>query len=598
MNISNLFSLLCGLALFMFGMSIMGDALKKAAGAQLERLLAKLTDTPLKGILLGTGVTAVIQSSSATSVMTVGFVNSGMMKFRQSIGIILGALLGTTVTGWIIALSSIEGGESGWLALFSTDTIMGLIAVAGILFRSFSKRHKNVGDIMLGFAVLMTGIDTMSSAMAPLKDSEAFVKILTMFSNPFLGILAGAAFTAVLQSASAAVGILQSMTVTGAIDLATALPILLGISIGAAVPVLLTALAANTEGKRTAFVYLLASVIGVTVCGGTFYIINAIHPLPFMGAKQTYFSIAFVNTLFKLIDVIILMPFIGALEKLTCLIIRDKKTEEKKANQIVLEDRFLPYPSLAISQTRSAIFDLAETSVKSIKLAFEELDEFSEEKFGKISDYEQLADCYENDIGTYLMKLSRRELGKGENADIFKYLRTLTEFERITDHAMSIAYIAQSNMKEGISYSGQGESDLNVIMSAVTEILEMTVSAFMQDNWQSDGRVEALSNVVRRLCSKAETFHVGRMQSGECSPKQGAGFVDLLTNLERIAVHCNKIVLAIIEVHGDTYRIHNISESDEEFEPRTAMITEAYKEYHDKYRLTPSAGQGSAAPTV
>ena len=307
-----------------------------------------------------------------------------------------------------------------------------------------------------------------------------------------------------------------------------------------------------------------------------------------MAVKQTYFSIALVNTLYRLITVIILMPFIGVLEKLTCLIIRDKQTEEKKSSEIKLEERFLPYPSLAISQTRSAIFDLAESSVKSIKLSFEELDEFSQDKFDTIAEYEQLADCYENDIGTYLMKVSRRELGKGENADVFKYLRTLTEFERITDHAMSIAYIAQSNLNDGIVYSEHGKNDLSIIKSAVTEILEMTVSAFMQDNWQSDGRVEALSSVVRRLCSKAETYHVGRMQSGECSPKQGAGFVDLLTNFERIAVHCNKIVLAIIEVHGDSYRIHNVN--DDELESRTAFITEAYKEYHDKYRLTPSAG--------
>ncbi|MCR5121100.1 MAG: Na/Pi symporter, partial [Ruminococcus sp.] len=249
MNITNLFSLLCGLSLFMFGMSLMGDALKKAAGNKLETLLAKLTNTPLKGILLGTGVTAIIQSSSATSVMTVGFVNSGMMKFRQSIGIILGSLLGTSITGWIIAMSSIQGGEAGWLALLSTDTIMGIIAVMGIIFRS-SKKYRNAGEIMLGFAVLMIGIETMSASMAPLKDSPAFVKILTMFSNPFLGIVAGTLFTAVLQSASAAVGILQSMTATGAIDFQTSLPILLGISIGAAVPVLISAFAANTEGKR------------------------------------------------------------------------------------------------------------------------------------------------------------------------------------------------------------------------------------------------------------------------------------------------------------------------------------------------------------
>ena len=572
----------------MFGMSLMGDALKKAAGNKLEKLLAKLTNTPLKGILLGTGVTAVIQSSSATSVMTVGFVNSGMMQFRQSIGIILGSLLGTSITGWIIAMSSLPGGGGGWLDLLSTDTIMGIIAIAGIIFRSFSKKHKNVGDIMLGFAVLMSGIETMSASMAPLKDSEAFLNILTRFSNPFLGIIAGAAFTAVLQSASASVGILQSMTATGVIDFATSLPILLGISIGAAVPVLLSALAANTAGKRTSFVYLLASLLGVIICGGVFYILNALNPFSFMHSTQTHFSVALVNTLFRLANVVTLMPFISVLEKLTCLIIKDKQVEEKKTNQIKLEERFLPYPSLAISQTRNAIFDLAETSVKSVKLAFETLSEYNEDKFNEIADYEQLADCYENDIGTYLMKVSRRELGKGENADVFKYLRTLTEFERITDHAMSIAYISQSNLNEGITYSEKGQHDLQVITSAVSETLNMTVEGFMQDNWQSDGRVEALSSLIRMLCSKAETNHVARMQSGECSPKQGTGFVDLLTNLERLAIHCNKIVLAIKEVHGDSYRIHNISDDDIVIKPN--FPEEAYKEYHDKYKLSAAPG--------
>ncbi|MCR5121715.1 MAG: hypothetical protein K6B74_04775, partial [Ruminococcus sp.] len=346
----------------------------------------------------------------------------------------------------------------------------------------------------------------------------------------------------------------------------------------------ISAFAANSEGKRTSFVYLLASVLGVMVCGSAFYIVNAFYYFPFMSMTQTYISVALVNTLFRLINVVFLMPFIGVLEKITCFIIKDKQTAEKKSTQIMLEERFLPYPSLAISQTRNAMFDMAEMSVNSVHLSFETLKEFSEDNFTKIGEYEQIADCYENDIGTYLMKLSRRELGKGEDADIFKYLRTLTEFERITDHAMSIAYISQSNLNEGISYSEKGQHDLRVIMSAVTETLDMTVKGFMQDNWQSDGKVEALSSVVRRLCSKAETNHVARLQSGECSPKQGTGFVDLLTNLERLAVHCNKIVLAIMEVHEDSYRIHNISDDDPAI--KTTFSEETYKEYHDKYKLS------------
>ena len=375
MDISNLFGLLCGMAMFLFGMSLMGEGLKRAAGAQLERLLARLTNTPLKGILLGTGVTAVIQSSSATSVMTVGFVNSGMMKFRQSIGIILGSILGTSITGWIIALSEVQGG-GGIASLLSTTTMTGIIAVIGFIFRSFSKKHKNVGDILLGFVVLMVGIETMSGAVEPLSQSRSFVSILTMFSNPALGILAGTLFTAVLQSASAAVGIIQALTVTGAIDFKTALPILLGISIGAAVPVLLTAFQASLEGKRTAFVYLFINVLGVIITGGAFYILNAIIDFPFMDNRMTTVSIAAVNSLYRLINVIVLTPMIGLLDKLTCFILKDKNPDdEQDINQIQLEERFIPYPSLAISQSRSAIYDMAKTASKSVKKSVLALDE-------------------------------------------------------------------------------------------------------------------------------------------------------------------------------------------------------------------------------
>ena len=583
MDISNLFELLCGMAMFMFGMSLMGDGLKRAAGARLERLLAKLTNTPLKGILLGTGVTAVIQSSSATSVMTVGFVNSGMMKFRQSIGIILGSLLGTSITGWIIALSEVQGG-GGIAALLSTTTMTGLIAVIGFIFRSFSKRHKNTGDIMLGFVVLMVGISSMSGAVAPLSQSKSFVSILTMFSNPALGILAGTAFTAVLQSASAAVGILQALTATGAIDFKTSLPILFGISIGAAVPVLLSALQASVEGKRTAFVYLFASVIGVIICGAIFYILDAFIGFGFMSAKMTTISIAAVNTLFRLANVIILMPFIGALDKLTCTIIRDKHPDdEQDINQIQLEERFLPYPSLAISQSRSAIYDMAKTAAKSVNKSVSALDEYSDELFNKVKKYEDLADRYENDIGTYLMRLSQAELKESENADVFKFLHTLTDFERITDHCMSIAYIAKNNKEENIVYSQKAGTDLGLIVEAVKENMELTVNAFMNENWKPDGRVTALTQVIRALCTRAEKNHVKRLQAGECSLKQGSDYGNLLTDLERIAVHSSKVIMAMLEVEADSYHIHLTGEQS--LKIRDNMIEKSTQEYINKYGI-------------
>ena len=583
MDISNLFGLLCGMAMFMFGMSLMGDGLKRAAGAQLERLLARLTNTPLKGILLGTGVTAVIQSSSATSVMTVGFVNSGMMKFRQSIGIILGSILGTSVTGWIIALSEIQGG-GGIASLLSTTTITGIIAVIGFIFRSFSKKHKNVGDILLGFVVLMVGIETMSGAVEPLSQSRSFVSILTMFSNPAFGILAGTLFTAVLQSASAAVGILQALTATGAIDFKTSLPILLGISIGAAVPVLLTAFQASLEGKRTAFVYLFINVLGVIITGGAFYILNAIIGFPFMDNKMTTVSIAAVNSLYRLINVIVLTPMIGFLDKLTCFILKDKNPDdEQDIKQIQLEERFIPYPSLAISQSRSAIYDMAKTAAKSVKKSVLALDEYSDELFEKVKRYENLADRYENDIGTYLMKLSQNTLKESENADVFKFLHTLTDFERITDHCMSIAYIAKNNKEENIVYSQKAGKDLHDIISAVDENMELTVNAFMDENWTPNGRVAALTQVIRALCGRAEMNHVKRLQAGECSLKQGSDYSELLNDLERIAVHSSKIIMAMLEVDADSYHIHLTGEQS--LKIRDNMIEKATQDYIDKYGL-------------
>lgn len=582
MDISNLFELLCGMAMFMFGMSLMGDGLKRAAGAQLERLLAKLTNTPLKGILLGTGVTAVIQSSSATSVMTVGFVNSGMMKFRQAIGIIMGSILGTSVTGWIIALSEIQGG-GGWASLLSTSTMTGIIAVAGFCMRSFSKKHKVVGDIMLGFVVLMVGIGNMSAAMAPLQQSEKFVNILTMFQNPVLGILLGTAFTAVLQSASAAVGILQALTATGAIDFRTSLPILLGISIGAAVPVLLTALQASLEGKRTAFIYLFVNVLGVIITGGLFYLLNAFIGFSFMDTKMTTISIAAVNSLYRLCNVIILTPMIGLLDKLTCAIIRDKHPDDEQVNQIQLEERFLPYPSLAISQSRSAVYDMAKTAAKSVKNSTKALSEYSEELFNKVKRYEDLADRYENDIGTYLMKLSQNELTQKENADVFKFLHTLTDFERITDHCMSIAYIAKNNSEDNIIYSTKAGNDLNVILDAVAENMQLTIDAFMSDDWKADGNVAALTLVIRALCGRAEMNHVKRLQAGECSLQQGSDYSELLTDLERIAVHSSKIIMAMLEVDSENYHIHLAGE--ESLKLRDNMIEQAIEKFRDKYGL-------------
>ena len=594
MNISNLFSLLCGMALFLFGMSLMGDGLKRTAGGKFELLLAKLTDTSFKGLLLGTGVTAIIQSSSATSVMAVGFVNSGMMKFRRAIPIVLGAILGTSITGWVICLSEIGGGD-GWVSLLSTTTLTGIIALAGIFIRMFKKKYDNVGDIMLGFVVLMVGMETMSGSVDPLKESPAFIEILTMFSDPVIGILVGILVAAVLQSASAAVGILQALTVTGAIDFHTSLPIILGISIGAALPVLLSAISANINGRRTALVYLIESVLGVVICAPVFYILDAFMHFSFTAMTMNTFTIALVNTVFRFFNVVVLFPFIGTIEKMTCMIIKDKPEaddETQTLEPIALDERFLPYPALAISQSQKAVYDMALTAQKSIHACFDLLRNYDEEKFHKVERYEKLGDLYEDSIGTYLMKLSKSELTKEQSANVFKYLHSLSYLERLTDHAMIITYVAQEKSENGIAYSEDAQAELDVLEKAVTEIVGITVDDFIHNRWRTDGRVSALTMVIRSLCSKAEVHHVERLQSGVCTIKQGTEFNELLTNFERIAVHCSKVIFAMIEAHDESYSIHVDNLGNE---LKASLSDEMIEQYRAKYTLKKSDKASSEA---
>ena len=585
MYISNVFSLLCGMALFLFGMSLMGDGLKRTAGGKFELLLAKLTDTSLKGLLLGTGVTAIIQSSSATSVMAVGFVNSGMMKFRRAIPIVLGAILGTSITGWVIALSAVGGGGGGWLSLFSTATLTGIIALVGIFIRMFKKKYDNVGDIMLGFAVLMVGMGNMSGAVDPLKESPAFIEILTMFSNPVIGILVGIVFTAILQSASASVGILQALTVTGAIDFNTALPIILGISIGAALPVLLSAISANTNGRRTAWVYLIISVLGVVVCAPVFYILDAFFHFSFTTMTMSTVSVALVNTIFRFFNVVVLYPFIAPIDKMTCSLIKDKPDEEgdnQELEPIALDERFLPYPALAISQSQKAVYDMALTAQKSIYLCFDLLKNYDDEKFAKVQRYEKLGDLYEDSIGTYLMKLSKSELTKEQSANVFKYLHSLSYLERLTDHSMIIGFVARDKYENGIVYSEDAQAELAVMEQAVNEIVGITVDDFIHNRWRTDGRVSALTMVIRSLCSKAEVNHVERLQSGVCTIKQGTEFNELLTNFERIAVHCSKVIFAMVEAHDESYSIHVENLGDD---LKATLSDELIEQYRQKYTL-------------
>lgn len=586
MGVSNVLELLGGVALFLFGMALMGDSLKKVAGNKLELILFRLSSTPLKGILLGTGVTAVIQSSSATSVMVVGFVNSGMMKVRQAIGVVMGAIIGTSITGWIICLSDLGGGSSGWLELLSTDTLTAVIAVIGIILRMFSgsSTKKHVGEILLGFAVLMFGMKAMSNAVYELRSSEAFINMLTTFSNPLLGILLGLIFTSVIQSASAAVGILQALAVTGAIRFDIALPIIMGIAIGAAVPVLLSALGASADGKRTALSYLLVDTLGVIVFSAIFYTLNAVVGFSFMSMSMTTVSLALLNTVFRFVIVLILAPFIPQLEKLGRLIIRDKASGGEELQDFErLEERFLNHPALAVEQSRLTVNAMAKKAKENLFGAFALIDAYSDEGFDHVNHLEDIVDKYEDKLGTYLIHITSRELNPEQNGAVGKYLHTINDFERISDHALNIAECAKELYDKEIKFSAQGEKELKVLISAVSEIVGTAVSAFVDNDIERAYRVEPLEELIDNLCDEMKMHHIDRLQKGICTLHHGFVFNDLLTNLERVSDHCSNIAVAMIELESESFDAHEYINSL--IEVRSHCFDEYYEEYSKKYVL-------------
>lgn len=570
-------SLLGGVALFLFGMTLMGDGLKKVAGNKLEIILYRLTSTPLKGVLLGTGVTAVIQSSSATSVMVVGFVNSGMMQVRQAIGIVLGSILGTSITGWILCLSDISG--SGWVSLLSTATLTGIVAVIGIVLRMFCKDQvkRHIGDILLGFAVLMYGMSAMSGAVAPLKDSAAFINLLTRFSNPLLGVLVGTVFTCILQSASAAVGILQALAITGTITFSVAFPITLGIAIGAAVPVLLSSLGASVKGKRTAYVYLLIDVIGALVWGVVFYVVNAAVHFPFMDATMTTVSIALLNTVFRFATVLLLTPMIPMLERLVTVLFPDKAASGALADMDRLEERFLTHPALAIEQSRLTIDSMARQAQNNILSAFALLEKFDEDQFAALQEDEEAIDHYEDKLGTYLIKITSKELTPRQTADVSKYLHTISDLERISDHSLNIGETAQELYTKRIVFSPAGSRELRVMLSAVARILELTISAFLNNDVDAAYRVEPLEELIDNLCDEMKLHHIDRLQSGECTLNHGFAFNDLLTNCERVSDHCSNIAVAMIELESESFDTHEYINSV------MAMHSHSFDKYYAEY---------------
>ena len=585
MNIPSIFKLLCGISLFLFGMNLMGTGLKKVAGEKLEVILYKLTSNPLKGILLGTGVTAVIQSSSATSVMVVGFVNSGMMKVKQAIGIIMGAIIGTSITGWVICLSSVSG--SGILEIVSTDTLTAMMAIVGIFLLMFTKKESNhhVSFILLGFVVLMYGISAMTEAVYPLRESKKFLGMLTGFDNPFIGILIGMLFTCLIQSASAAVGILQTLAVTGVISFHLALPVIMGIAIGASVPVLLSALGANANGKRTALIYLLVDALGAMIFGIIFYSANAIFRFDIMDRSMSMMNIALLNTVFRIIIVLLLFPLIGLIEKLVTFIVKDKQeniAELRDAER--LEERFLTHPALAIEQVKIAIHSMAGLACDSIRESLKLFDSYSENGFKRVMDLEEILDTYEDKTGNYLVNIMKNSLDDEQNKTVSMFFHSVNDFERLGDHAKNLAESAKEMIDKKITFSSDANKEMKNLFAAILEILQNTEQAFVADDIDISYKIAPLEELVDNLCDDYKRNHVERVQNDICEYNHGFVFNDMLTDLERVGDHCSNLGIAIRIKHGEMSDRHGVITKQEI--NKTHNFDTYYNEYAEKFTIS------------
>ena len=553
MDIFGVFSLVGGLALFLFGMDAMGKGLEKLSGGRLERLLEKLTSNRLKAVALGLLVTGIIQSSSATTVMVVGFVNSGIMKLGQAVGIIMGANIGTTVTAWLLSLASIEG-ESFVLQLLKPSSFSPLLALLGIILIMFckSEKKKNIGTILIGFAILMTGMDQMSAAVKPLKDVPEFTNILLMFSNPLLGMLAGLVLTAVIQSSSASVGILQALCMTGAVPFGTALPIIMGQNIGTCVTAIISSIGTSKNAKRAATVHLLFNIIGTTVFMVVFYTINAFAPFAFLNTPADAAGIATVHSLFNIGATCLLLPFGNQLVKLATFLVKDSKEDQDKENIFkVLDVRFLDAPGIALEQCKKLTDDMARITKEALFGAIDLLDNYSEKREKELVDMETLVDRYEDELGAYLVKVSARDLSGKESHMVNNLLHSIGNWERISDHALNICDAAKEIHEKKITFSASATEELAVYTRAIKDILNMTVESFEYDDISMAKKVEPLEEVIDDLNLMIKNRHIQRLRAGECTIELGFVLHDILTNYERVADHCSNVAVSIIQT-GDT----------------------------------------------
>ena len=580
MDLFDVLTLLGGLSLFLFGMNIMGASLEKRAGSSLKILLGKLTSRKILGFLTGMGVTAVIQSSSATTVMVVGFVNSGLLTLRQAISVIMGANVGTTVTAWILSLTGLDG-DNFFVMLLKPTSFTPILALIGVVLTMMAKsdKKKDVGMILLGFAVLMFGMDTMSGAVAGLEEVPEFRNILLMFSNPVLGVLAGAGLTAIIQSSSASVGILQALSATGQVTYGAAIPIIMGQNIGTCVTAMISSVGANKNAKRAAVVHLLFNIVGTAVWLAVFYGINAVVQFSFVSHSIDQLGIAVVHTAFNILCTALLFPFSGLLEKMACRLVPDTKAPEKIQ---ILDERFLATPSVAIDRCQEVAETMARISMDALKTSCQLIEHYDPKSAQAVRETEQEADQYEDMLGTYLVKLGRADLNAADSRETAKLLHIIGDFERISDHAVNLVESAEEIRNKGLSFSVHAKQELAVLTAAVGEVMDLALDAFLQNDPALAAKVEPLEQVVDTLKEQLRNRHILRLQKGECTIELGFVWSDLLTSLERVADHCSNIAGCVIEMSHDSLDVHEYLDNVKAGGPG---FLRAYEAYAQKYAL-------------
>jgi phosphate:Na+ symporter len=590
MDIFGVLSLIGGLAIFLYGMDLLGEGLTGASGGKLEKILEKLTSNPLKAVLLGAGVTAVIQSSSATTVMVVGFVNSGIMKLSQAVGVIMGANIGTTITSWILSLTGIESSNI-FISLLKPTSFSPVLAAVGIVFLMFLKKDslKNPGKIMIGFALLMYGMDAMSSSVAPLAEVPQFASILTAFSNPVLGMLAGMLFTAIIQSSSASVGILQALCSTGILSYATALPIIMGQNIGTCVTALLSSIGATKNGKRAAIIHLYFNVIGTVTFMIVFYALNAVIHFSFLNLTAQEFGIAVIHTTFNIITTAYLLPLRKVLEKLAYATIKldddekrimDRRSENEFA---LLDDRFLEAPSLAVEHCKQVINKMADISRESLFISMSLIGGYDEEQALRVGELETRADKYEDALGTYIMKISTKNLKKEDSEMLNVMLHCIGDFERISDHACNICDSARELQQKNMQFSPKAETELDILSSAVREAVDISFDAFKSNSKNEADKVEPLEELIETLAVELKARHIRRLREGKCTIELGFAHSDILNNLERVADHCSNIAVDVIQSDQLEFDAHEYLDGIKNKDNQ--QFARDYKAYKEKYRL-------------